>query len=95
MMILGPIWTEESENPQREHQRLRRIGDTHPERISLMWNVKTPDEVRRNGGKPTARKAQLLSGRGKDREAKAGSAERQGETITRRIIGLMLNLKGC
>ena len=37
------------------------------------------------GSKPTVRKAEFPSGRRKDREAKAGSAERRGETITRRI----------
>ena len=52
----------------------------HAERVN-------PDGVCRkySGSKPTARKAQTPSGRGKDREANAGSAERQGETITCRI----------
>jgi hypothetical protein len=45
-----------------------------------------PDGVRRtNGGKLTGRKAEIPSGSRKDREAKAGPAERQGEIITRRI----------
>src|SRR5215211_2350365 len=42
MMISGLTWSEESENPQREQQWPRRIGGTHPDRISLMRNVLTP-----------------------------------------------------
>ena len=85
MMMLGRTWSEESHNLQHEHQRSRRIGGTHPEAHLPHAERVNPDEARCNGGKPTARKAQILSGRGKDREAKAGSAERLGETITRRI----------
>jgi hypothetical protein len=94
-MMLGYTRTEVSQNPQREHRRSRRKGGTHPERISLMRNVGTPMgsvvqkmAVSRLQGRP---KPSAGTGR---TEKRRSAAERQGETITRRI-GLMLNLKGC
>jgi hypothetical protein len=48
---------------REEHRRPRGRAGTHPGRILLVWNVETPfrSAVRRlRGGKPTARKAQLL-----------------------------------
>ena len=81
---------------RHEHRRSRRKGGTHPDRISLMRNVETPmGSAHSSGSRPTVRKAQIPSGRRKDREANAGSAERQGETITRRIGSKWLDSKGC
>ena len=57
MMILGRIWSEESDNPQHEHQWPRRIGGTHPEAYLPHAERVNPAEVHHNGGKPTARKA--------------------------------------
>src|SRR3982751_2038094 len=84
MMISGRIWSEESENPQQEHQWPRRIGGTHPERISLMRNVLTPMRsavmaVSQPQGRPKP-----SAGMG-GIEKRKPAAERQGETITRRI----------
>jgi hypothetical protein len=85
MMMLGRIWSEESENLQREHQWPRRIGGTHPERISLMWNVLTP---MRSVGSPAVSQPQGRpkppAGEGRI-EKRMPVAERQGESITRRI----------
>src|SRR4051812_4799601 len=79
MMISGRIWSEESENPQREppeasaHRR-------DPPRAYLPHAERTnPDGVcRSSGSKPTARKAQIPSGNGRDREANAGSRKARG-----------------
>jgi hypothetical protein len=57
MLILGHIWSEESQNLQREHQWPRRIGETHPEAHLPHVERVNPDEVRHYGGKSTARKA--------------------------------------
>ena len=96
MMISGLTWSEESENPQREHQWPRRKRDIHPERISLMRNVLTPmrSVVVVRDGKPSLRKAQILSGNGRDREANAGSRKARGNHNPP-DIGLMPGLKGC
>jgi len=83
-MILGRIWTEESQNPQHEHQWPRRIGGTHPDRISLMRNVQIPMRsatmvVSRPQGRPKP-----SAGMG-GIEKRMPAAEKHGEIITRRI----------
>jgi hypothetical protein len=63
---------------RREHHRSRRIEGTHPDRISLMWNVETPIGSFLTESRLTARKAELPSGNRKDQEANAGSRKTRG-----------------
>lgn len=68
-------------------ERSRRIGGIHPDRISLMWNVQTP-----NLGSVSNKTVSQPRGRPKGSPAGMGgidkrmpTAKRQGETITRWI----------
>src|SRR5664279_4763150 len=55
-------------------------GSTHPGRISLVWNVETPlgSGWEQPPGRPTVRKAKLLSGNRMTQEANAGRRKAAG-----------------
>jgi len=58
--------------------RPRRKEETHPGRISIMWNLATPMRSQGNLSKLTAREAERLSGRRRDQEAKAANRKGTG-----------------
>ena len=64
----------------QEHRRSRGLGGTLPGRVSREWNVVTPlgSGLRFRTGKPTVRKADILSGSGMAQEANAGGRKASG-----------------
>jgi hypothetical protein len=93
MVTLARIWSEESHNLQREHQRSRRIGETHPGAYLPHAERVNPDEVCRSMAvsQPQGR-PKSSAGEGRI-EKRMLAVERQGEIITRRI-GPLPSLKG-
>lgn len=83
-MMTGQIRSLGLHKPGRGHRRPRRIGGTHPDCISLMWNVGTPmGSANLAVSRPRGR-SNSPAGEGRV-EKRMPAAERRGEPITRRI----------